>query len=178
MTRLTRAGVVAVVLCVVALAAGAAEDPGDAILGLWLTAPGENGQARVEITRNGDHYDGRIVWLEQPDFPPDDPDGMAGKPKVDRENPDPDLRARPILGLEMVRGFEWAGDQSWSGGTIYDPESGKTYKCKAWFTKDGDLKVRGYVGISLFGRTTVWTRASASPSPSTEDSGDASKAGS
>ncbi len=165
MNRVTRVVAVAVACCVLGAFALAADGSGDAIVGLWLTAPSENGRARVEITRNADGYDGRIVWLEQPDYPPDDPGGMAGKPKVDRENPDPDLRTRPILGLEMVKGFEWSGDESWAGGTIYDPETGNTYKCKARITKDGHLKVRGYIGISLFGRTTVWTRVAQETEP-------------
>lgn len=127
----------------------------DDILGVWAT---EGGKSRVEITRSGDTYSGHIIYLKEPHYPADDPKGMAGQTKVDRENPDAGLRSRPILGLRLMHGFHYAGDGYWTDGRIYDPESGKTYKCKMWFTKDGALKVRGYIGFALFGRTTVWTR--------------------
>ncbi len=147
----------------VILAATAAAAPpaqADAVLGLWATAPTDNGFAHVEVTRDeAGTFSGTIVWLSQPDYPPDDPGGMGGQPKVDRENPDPSLRKRPILGLPMLQGFTWAGKNEWKGGTIYDPESGKTYKAWMRLQKDGSLKVRGYIGVSLLGRTTVWTRA-------------------
>ena len=136
----------------------AADNNADAILGLWGTA---GGKSHVEITVDHNVYQGRIVWLKQPDYPADDSKGMAGKPKVDRENPNPTLRSRPIIGLQLVTGFRYDGDNVWSDGHIYDPESGKTYSCKMTLMPDGSLRVRGYIGISLFGRTTVWTRLSA-----------------
>lgn len=83
---------------------------------------------------------------------------MAGKPKNDRGNPDPNLRDRPIVGLQFMRDFVYAGDKTWVDGKIYDPESGKTYKCKMTLVDDKHLEVRGFVGISLLGRTVVWTR--------------------
>jgi uncharacterized protein (DUF2147 family) len=131
---------------------------GDAILGLWATEPGgRGGQAHVEITRDGERYTGRIVWLEKPTYPPGDASGLGGEPRIDLENPDPGLRDRPILGLTIVDGFRADGRGRWSDGTIYDPENGKTYRCKAKL--EGDvLKVRGYIGVSLLGRTTEWTR--------------------
>lgn len=144
-------------LLVTATPATAAE--GDAILGLWRTDPTDKGYAHVEISRQGEVYSGEIVWLSEPDFPPGDPD--AGQPKVDRLNPDPQLRGRPILGLPLVSGFSYAGDGRWRGGVIYDPENGKTYRCKAQLTAGDRLEVRGFVGISLLGRTTVWTRVEA-----------------
>lgn len=148
---------VAAALMVLGAGTGIAGD-GDLILGLWLTAPSDDGRAHVEVTKVDSKYEGKIVWLEQPVYPADDEEGMGGKEKVDRENPDPKLRTRPIIGLKMVKGFTYAGDDLWSGGTIYDPENGKTYKCKMRLTEEGVLKVRGYIGFSLIGRTTVWTR--------------------
>lgn len=128
----------------------------DSIVGLWQTDPTEQGYAHVEVTRDGDLYEGRVVWLSQPLFP--DGDSEAGRPKVDRLNPDPELRGQPIIGLPLMSGFRYV-DGVWKGGRIYDPETGNTYKCVLRLGEDGALKVRGYIGISLLGRTTVWERA-------------------
>jgi uncharacterized protein (DUF2147 family) len=141
-------------LCLAAPIAWAADDA-DAVLGNWITA---DGKAKVEITKHGDVYDGSIVWLKEPNYPADDKQGMGGKPKVDRENPDTTLKSRPIVGLPLVSGFKYGGDNAWTDGHIYDPESGKLYSCKMTLMMDGSLKVRGYWGISLFGRTEIWTR--------------------
>ena len=82
---------------------------------------------------------------------------MAGKAKIDRENPDKSKRNTPIMGLVFMEGFSFDG-KIWSGGTIYDPDNGKTYKCKITLVNDKKLKVRGYIGVSLIGRTEIWTR--------------------
>jgi uncharacterized protein (DUF2147 family) len=148
------AGIAALVLCT---ARPAVADDGDAILGFWLTADDGNGRAKVEITKSNGTYSGTITWLERPTYPPDDDRGMGGQKRIDRENPDPDLATRPIIGLPIVEGFTYKGDDLWAGGTIYDPNNGKTYKCK--IRRDGDtLNVRGYIGFSLIGRTTQWLR--------------------
>ena len=145
-------------LLVVAALPVAAGDP-DAILGLWATDPeDEGGQAHVEIFVDGDRYSGRIVWLEEPVYLPGDEDGEAGTPKVDTENPDPALRSRPILGLDMLEGFVYDGEGTWHRGTVYDPNDGKTYKCKMRLEDADTLKVRGFIGFSMLGRTEVWTR--------------------
>jgi uncharacterized protein (DUF2147 family) len=132
-----------------------AADDADAVLGQWFTA---DGKARVEIAKHGDVYDGRIVWLKEPNYTAQDKEGVPGQPKVDLKNPDKALQNRPIIGLPLIQGFKYAGDNVWSDGQIYDPESGKLYSCKLTLMMDGTLKVRGYIGISLFGRTEIWTR--------------------
>jgi uncharacterized protein (DUF2147 family) len=120
---------------------------GDAILGAWLT---EDGKAAVEIYRCDSEYCSSILWLKEPKNP-------DGTDVLDAKNPDPSKRNRKVLGLTMFWGFSYDGDRKWVGGSIYDPDNGKTYSCK--MTLDNDtLKVRGFVGISLFGRTTVWKR--------------------
>lgn len=137
------------------LAAAPADDRGaDDIIGIWAI---DKGQAHVEIFKDENGYGGRISWLKDPFYAGDDEGGMAGEPKVDRENPEPELRQRSIAGLRVMDGFQYDGDGKWSDGTLYDPENGKTYKCKIWLTRAGRLKVRGYVGVSLFGRTIEWT---------------------
>ncbi len=138
------------------LAAPAVAAEADVILGRWQTEPTDKGYAHVEVVAEGGLYQGRIVWLSEPDFPAGDE--MAGQPKLDRLNPDPQLRGRPIIGLALMEGFSYEGEGRWKGGRIYDPETGKTYKCNLRLDQDGTLRVRGYVGISLIGRTTVWVR--------------------
>ncbi len=149
---------VVVALIAVAVAGLAFAGDGDAIVGLWATEPDpEDGNAHVEVWKEGDRYFGKIIWLEKPEYNADD--WMAGQPKVDRENPDESLRQRSLIGLPILSDFRWAGDGEWEKGTIYDPDNGKTYKCVARLADDGrTLKVRGYVGFSLLGRTTEWTR--------------------
>jgi len=82
------------------------------------------------------------------------------RPKTDVNNPDPMLRSRPLIGLELFEGFRYDGDGEWSGGTIYDPNNGKTYRCKLKLVGPDTLKVRGFIGISLIGRSETWTRKS------------------
>jgi uncharacterized protein (DUF2147 family) len=81
-----------------------------------------------------------------------------GTPKLDRENENEKLRSRKVLGINVIQGFEWDDDE-YEDGTIYDPENGKTYSCVITYENKDTLNVRGYIGFSLLGRTTVWTRA-------------------
>ena len=115
------------------------------IIGLWDT-----GESHVEIYSCGELLCGRIAEL-------DEPLDEDGNEKLDENNPDPALRARPIIGMDLIAGFSRAGKRKWEDGTIYDPRDGKTYKCKMTLQRDGTLKVRGYVGIPLLGKTVVWT---------------------
>ncbi len=137
----------------------AGDTDGDAIVGLWQTEPDVHGYAYVQIVRNGDRYDGRIVYLEKPRYGPDEE--RPGEIKVDLNNPDPALQERRILGLEILKGFVYAGKGKWKNGTIYDPNNGKTYKCKMWLEGNDTLKVRGFIGFSLLGRNETWHRAPA-----------------
>jgi uncharacterized protein (DUF2147 family) len=134
----------AVMVCM-PLANAYAQEEADAALGKWLTA---EGKSHVDIYKCGDKYCGKIVWLKEP-FEDD------GRPKKDDENKDETLRHRPIMGLKMLWGFKYVGDNTWKKGRIYDPENGKTYKCKMKLVGNM-LKVRGSVGP--FGRTTEWSR--------------------
>ena len=119
----------------------------DAILGTWVNP---NGQDHSLIYKKGNKYYGKLDWIK---FPNDE----TGKPKTDKNNPDKALQSRPDLGLELLKDFTFDGDNVYEDGTIYDPKSGKTYSCKMTLAGTS-LKIRGYIGISLFGRTEVWTR--------------------
>jgi len=153
---------IASVLAVLVLAgADAGPTPsGDAILGIWKTYDA-NGKVncQLEIYRENKKYCAKIVSLTEPNWPAGDDQGMAGKPKNDRYNPNPELRNRPIVGLRFMHDFVYIAAKSmWTNGRIYDPECGKTYKCKMTLTSANKLEVRGYIGISLLGRTEIWTR--------------------
>jgi len=119
----------------------------DAILGSWANPSGED---HILIYKRGNKYYGKLDWIK---FPNDE----TGKPKTDKNNPDEKLRSRPEWGLELLKDFVYDEDNVYNDGTIYDPKNGKTYSCK--MTLDGNtLKIRGYIGISLFGRSEIWTR--------------------
>ena len=150
------------VLALVAAAPSLQAGDGDAILGLWLT---EAGKARVEVRREGDEFHGRIVWLREKTYRLDDPRGMGGEPVVDRLNHDEQLRARRVLGLEILTGFRYAGRNEWKQGRLYDPERGKSYRGRLKLTKEGTLKLRGYIGIPAFGQSSEWTRIEDATAP-------------
>jgi len=139
-----------VVACALFLMTGVASaEEADAVLGQWYT-DAEKKDVVVEIYKDNDLYSGKVVWLKNPDE--DD-----GTPKVDDENPDEARRNDPILGMNLVKGFTYKGKNKWADGTIYDPNNGKTYKCKMSLKGD-DLKVRGFIGVALLGRTVHWLR--------------------
>jgi len=115
------------------------------IEGKWKTIDDETGQAKsiVEITKkpNGKYY-GKVTQLL---IKPADPNCTGCTD---------DRKGKPILGMEVIRDIKKEGNE-FTGGTITDPKTGKTYKCL--ITRDGDkLNVRGYMGISLIGRTQTW----------------------
>jgi len=141
----------ATVLMTASSAFGAA--PGD-ILGSWKT---EGGDSQLELFRCGDKICGKIIWLKVPKYI-DSNDGPVGMTKVDRKNPNPALRKQPILGLQVINGLSAKGDKQWENGICYDPETGKSYKCKMRLASPGRLKLRGYIGISLIGRNFTLTR--------------------
>ena len=116
-------------------------------VGTWVN---EEGKAEFEIYACGDKLCGKIVSLKEP--------LKDGKPKVDENNPDRKLQSRPLQGLVFLKGFEYDGDNTWDEGTIYDPESGKTYSCYMKMHGKDKMEVKGYIGISLIGRSQNWTR--------------------
>jgi uncharacterized protein (DUF2147 family) len=120
----------------------------DKIEGLWYN---DIKSAKIQISKGTDgKFSGKIVWLKEP--------LKDGKPKIDEENKDEKLRSRPIIGMNILSGFVPDGDHKYTDGKIYDPKNGKTYSCN--ITHNGKtLSIRGYVGISLLGRTTTWEKA-------------------
>jgi uncharacterized protein (DUF2147 family) len=118
----------------------------DAIIGKWLNPSGEG---QIEIYKKGDKYYGKLAWMKEPN--------LNGKPKLDSKNPDENLKKRALLNLEILKDFVYDGSK-WTDGTIYDPKSGKTYSCNLSLKSTDVLNVRGYVGISLLGRSETFRR--------------------
>lgn len=111
--------------------------PEDNVLGIYWTP---NKEAKMEISKEGSTYVGKLIW------------GKTGR--VDAKNPNPDERKKSLLGKKILTGFVYKEDK-YVDGQIYDPNNGKTYQCTMWL--DGKLlKVRGYIGISLLGRTETF----------------------
>ena len=120
---------------------------GGSPIGRWYA---EGGAAQVDVRDCGGDLCGQVTWLRSP-F---DENGCDLR---DRYNPDPALRERPVIGVQILSGLKPAGNE-WTGGTIYDPASGHTYHCSLSLEEDNRLRLRGYIGVPLFGRTTTWIR--------------------
>ena len=110
-------------------------------LGKWLS-PSKKGV--VETYLQGNKLFGKLVWVQSE--------------RKDIYNSDKSLRNREVKGLNLFSNFTWS-DNQWVEGKIYDPEGGSTYSCKMWLSEDKQtLNVRGYIGISIIGRTEKFTR--------------------
>ena len=116
------------------------------VTGLWSTV---DDKSHVKIAPCGSKFCGTIVWLSEPDTP-------QGKPKIDANNTDKELKKRPILGLELLNGFESVSKTKWDDGTIYNPEDGKTYSSTLTLSKPGELEVEGCVMV--FCKTQLWKK--------------------
>ena len=127
-------------------------DNTDAIVGVWKTG---EGNAMVRIYKNGDKYQGKIVWLKEPNDP------ETGKPKQDKNHPDEANKTRALLGMINIWGFTYKENNLWDDGNIYDPKNGSTYSCTIKMINPNSLEVRGYIGVSIIGRTDNWTRQQA-----------------
>lgn len=140
-----------------ALAAGAllamasSAQAADPVEGLWLVQAG-NAKVRVSpCAADRAKMCGQITWLKNPN-------DKAGQPLKDARNPDAAQRNRPIVGLLMIRDFKQVGPGRWTGGKIYDPNSGKTYGSKITANADGTLKVEGCIAVVCQAQT--WKRTS------------------
>jgi len=108
-------------------------DNPDAIVGVWKTG---EGNAMVRIYKNGET-------------------------KQDKNHPDEANRTRPVLGMINIWGFSYKDKNLWDDGNIYDPKNGSTYSCTIKMINPNTLEVRGYIGVSIIGRTDNWTRQQA-----------------
>lgn len=123
----------------------------DQILGRWMA---EDKNLEVEVFKVKDRYAAKVIWFDcsAPGTPP-----MSEH--FDTENPNPKLRSRPWLGMVVVNDLHYdAQKNEWSGGNIYDPNSGHTFKSVARLNSPQKLVVRGYWGIEFFGKSLNFKR--------------------
>lgn len=114
----------------------------ESILGEWYD---EEKSAKIEIYKKDGKFYGKIIWL------------IENEDHLDENNPNKDLRDRPLMGLDLLKNFEYENGE-WKNGSIYDPRNGKTYNSYLKLEKKNILQVRGFVGISLIGKTTYWEK--------------------
>ncbi len=132
----------------------------DLIVGNWQPS---DGRSVVTIYKgnpdNGEDpnkYYGKVVWLKEPN-------DENGNPRRDINNPDPERHNDPVKGMVILKELEFTGSKKepeWENGTIYDPKNGSTYDFYVEMSRQNTnlLEARGYIGVSLFGRTDTWKR--------------------
>ncbi|GAB2567811.1 DUF2147 domain-containing protein [Dyella jejuensis] len=129
-----------------------------AIVGDWLV---DSRDAIIHIEQVGTEYQGYIRWQLHDTYGPEDGPQLQGKVVTDRNDPDPALRSQPLTGLRLLKGLHYdPGKREWTDGRIYNAENGRTYNCEVRMLGPDRLRLRGYIGISLLGGNTVWTRVS------------------
>lgn len=114
----------------------------DDIVGSFFT-PKSDGV--MQFYKTGSTYAAKLVWGKDKD-------------RIDTKNPKVELRGQKVVGMIIAQGFVFDGKDTWKNGTIYDPTDGKTYDCKLTLDEKNNMKLRGYVGISLLGRTEYMVR--------------------
>ncbi|WP_340111539.1 DUF2147 domain-containing protein [Maribellus mangrovi] len=122
----------------------------DKIVGVWWN---EEKTSKIEVEKKDGKYIGTVVYMIPEKY-------ENGEPPKDDENPDPELRDRSIVGLQILNGFVYNADKKeWKDGSIYDPKSGKTYDCYGWLESNELLKLKGFVaGIRWMGKSSEWYR--------------------
>lgn len=122
----------------------------DSIVGTWKTIDDETGKAKslVKIIKKDGIFTGNIIKL----FNPSEANPVCKNCTDDRKD-------QAIIGMQIIRDVKQKNDNKWSGGKILDPKKGNEYKVVFRLQEEGQqLKVRGYVGITLLGRTQIWER--------------------
>lgn len=138
-------------VAIVMTSVGVSADDQSAYYGLWWNED-RSGIFELQATDDGG-IEGVTRWGNGPD--------------TDRHNPDPTLQGRSLMGITFLWGFDYVSKKNrWKDGKVYDPNNGKTYDAKMELEKDGSiLKMRGYIGVSLFGRTARFERVNADELP-------------
>ena len=136
-----------IALGLISTLAAANENP----VGRWRTIDDKSGKEKslVRVTESNGQLQITVEKLFRE--PGEDPNPLCDKCPGEKKN-------KPVIGMQIGNGLKKDGDV-WSGGEILDPQNGKTYKCKVWLEDKGKkLNVRGFIGVSVLGRTQVWVR--------------------
>ena len=136
-----------IALGLISTLAAATENP----VGLWRTIDDKSGKEKslVRVVESNGQLQITIEKLFRE--PGEEPNPLCDKCQGEKKN-------KPVIGMQIGSGLKKDGDV-WSGGEIIDPQNGKTYKCKVWLEDKGKkLHVRGFIGVSVLGRTQVWVR--------------------
>ena len=127
-----------------------AASPASSPEGLWLT---ENERSVISVKECAEGLCGTIHWI------------IDGGMKFDSENEDETLQGRPMCGLKILWGFHQQDAMIWIDGNIYKADEGDLYNASMQMLPKGNLLVRGYVGMTLFGKSQTWTPVSAKDYP-------------
>lgn len=119
-----------------------AQSEADKIIATYVT---EEKNGHVQVYKSGDKYFGKLVWIDEPDA-------------LDENNPDKAKRSNKVMGMVILTNFVYKGEGKYEDGKLYDPDSGNTYSGRLTLQPNGDVKMRGYVGLPMFGRSSFWTR--------------------
>ena len=133
--------IISAILVLCTVMAFAQTNDADRILGTYLS---ENKTGKVEVTKQNGKYIGTLVWTS-----------IEGA--KDEKNPDASLKKRTLKGVVILKDMTY-DNGIWKNGTIYDPESGNTYKATIKLKSDGNLTLRGYIGVPALGRNSILTR--------------------
>lgn len=125
----------------------------DRILGVYRVIGEETKEvSKVKVYKSGDTYEAKIIWLEHPL-------DEKGKPRLDKLNPNPALRSVRGDAIVIVKGLRYDQKRDiWTGGTIYNPVTGKIYDANAQFDTPKALRVRGFLGKPMLGKSFDWIK--------------------
>ncbi len=145
-------------VCALSLVATTASAQQGTVMGTWLS---ESGVAQIKIGPCPDAASGPICGFVVSLIDPKGPDGAAVAPDAatDYRNENPALRTRKVIGMPLIWGFKQAAQpNTFEEGKVYNGEDGKTYSANISLQPDGKLRLRGFVGTPMFGKTQLWTR--------------------
>ncbi|PBB37077.1 DUF2147 domain-containing protein [Mesorhizobium sp. WSM3868] len=128
-------------------AAHAQQASSDAIIGTWQA---DDGSVKLETFKTGSEFQARLLYGNQLV----EPGGVTFK--KDTKNPNPALRSRSMRNAIFITGLHW-DDGAWTGGSLYDGSSGRTYNCEVRI-KNGKMNLRGYIGLPALGQTRTFHR--------------------
>ena len=137
-------------VCSVVISSHAQANP-DPIIGKWMSL---DKNLMVEVYKQRNEYKARVIW-----FDASDDITVSMSERRDKKNPDKTLRNQKILGMEVLHGLVYnAKEKEWQDGRIYDSSSGKDWSAKAWITKEGCLKVRGFWHFEFLGQNIYFKK--------------------